>query len=125
MISKHDSLKNLPLLYYKYDDDNHQQQMNAKIYFSILFFKKKIKKKFTWTFNEFGQTTNILSRIAHHNLSDTNDITDIGSSFSSIVSINGLSKSHEPLFFLISLLKIHNCPWFKATNTLLSKYLNE
>ena len=34
---------------------------------------------FTSTFNEFGQTTNILSRIAHHNRPAANAMTDIGS----------------------------------------------
>ncbi len=67
---------------------------------------------FTWTFNEFGETTNIRSRIPHHKFSETNDITviEFGLSslsnsigllddfveFSSIDSIIGQSKSQRP-----------------------------
>ncbi len=85
--------------------------MNAKKNFFFLK-NKKHRKNFTSIFNELGQTTKILSRIAHHNFPAANAITDIGSilvpssispcpvpcrveTSSSVRSI-GLSKSQRP-----------------------------
>jgi hypothetical protein len=84
--------------------------MNAKEH--CLEYRKKNTKIFTSTFNELGQTINILSRIAHHNLPAANAITDMGSivspssispcplpcrvEISSIDRTIGLSKSQRP-----------------------------
>jgi len=88
--------------------------MNAKkkLVFFVFVKNKKINENFTSIFNELGQTTKILSRIAHHNFPAANAITDIGSilfpssispfpvpcradTSSSVRSI-GLSKSQRP-----------------------------